>query len=106
MANAYTVKITHQETEHTITVPADRKILEVALEQGIELPYSCNAGVCTTCAALVVEGAINQSDAAGIGPSVQEAGYALLCSAYAKSDLELEADKEEDVYQMQFGQES
>ncbi|MGK7888750.1 MAG: 2Fe-2S iron-sulfur cluster-binding protein [Leptolyngbyaceae cyanobacterium] len=103
MADAYTVKIKYQDTEHTITVPADRKILEVALEQGIELPYSCNAGVCTTCAALVVKGSIDQSDAAGIGPSVQKEGYALLCSAYATSDLVLEADKEEDVYQMQFG---
>lgn len=104
MADVYTVEIKHQGTNHTISVPADRTILEVALEQGLELPYSCNAGVCTTCSALVVEGAIDQSDAAGIGPSVQEAGYALLCSAYAKSNLKLETEKEDEVYQMQFGQ--
>jgi len=104
MADSYTVKIKHQGTEHSITVPSDRKILEVALEQGVELPFSCNAGVCTTCAALVVKGSVDQSEAAGIGPEVQEAGYALLCSAYAKSDLELVSDKEEEVYDMQFGQ--
>lgn len=103
MADTYTVTIKHQETEHTFSVPSDRTILEVALEQGIELPFSCNAGVCTTCAALVEEGTIDQGDAAGIGPSVQAAGYALLCSAYAKSDLKLVSDKEEEVYQMQFG---
>ena len=103
MADAYTVEIKHQGTDHTITVPADRTILEVALESGIELPYSCSAGVCTTCSARVLSGTIDQSDAAGIGPSVQEAGYALLCSAYATSDLKLEADKEEEVYQLQFG---
>ena len=53
MADVYTVEIKHQGTNHTISVPADRTILEVALEQGLELPYSCNAGVCTTCSALV-----------------------------------------------------
>lgn len=103
MADTYTVEIKHQGADYTITVPADQTILNAAADAGLELPSSCNAGVCTTCAAKILSGDIDQSEAAGIGTSVQEAGYALLCSAYAKSDLKLETNKEEEVYQMQFG---
>ena len=103
MADTYTVEIKHKGEDYTITVPADQTILKAAEAAGLELPYSCNAGVCTTCAAKVLSGEIDQSEAAGIGPSVQEAGYALLCSAYAKSDLKLESNKEDEVYEMQFG---
>ena len=103
MADTYTVEIKHQGEDYTITVPADQTILQAAEAAGLELPYSCNAGVCTTCAAKILSGDVDQSEAAGIGPSVQDAGFALLCSAYAKSDLKLESEKEEEVYQMQFG---
>lgn len=104
MAEAYSVEIRHQGTVSTVTVPADQTILSVALDQGLELPYSCSAGVCTTCAAQVLEGDVDQSDAMGLSPDLQEQGYVLLCSAYPRSDLTIETEKEEKVYQLQFGQ--
>lgn len=103
MADAYTVEIHHQGSTHTITVPTDQPILQAALDAGLDLPYSCNAGVCTTCSAKVLEGTVDQSEAAGIGPSTQAAGYALLCHAKPTSDLKIETEKEEEVYQLQFG---
>jgi ferredoxin len=39
----------------------------------------------------------------GISPELQAEGYALLCVAYPRSDLKLETEKEEIVYQRQFG---
>ncbi|MGF1515331.1 MAG: 2Fe-2S iron-sulfur cluster-binding protein [Elainellaceae cyanobacterium] len=104
MADTYQVEIQHQGTAHTFSVPGDRLILEVALEHGVELPYSCSAGVCTTCAARILEGSVDQSDAAGISRDLQDKGYVLLCSAYPKSNLKIESDKEDEVYQLQFGQ--
>jgi ferredoxin len=104
MSKTYTVEILHQGITHTIAVPEDRTILSVANEQGLELPSSCTAGVCTTCAAQILEGTVDQSEAMGISPELREKGYALLCVAYPRSDLKIETEKEDTVYDLQFGQ--
>ncbi|UBF27286.1 2Fe-2S iron-sulfur cluster binding domain-containing protein [Kovacikia minuta CCNUW1] len=104
MPNIYTVEIHHQGNTHTIQVPEDRTVLEVATEAGLDLPFSCTAGVCTTCAAQLLEGTVDQGDAMGIGPDLRERGYALLCVSYPRSNLKVETEKEEVVYQLQFGQ--
>lgn len=106
MANTYTVEIKHQGTVTSIQVPADKTILTAANEAGLDLPFSCSAGVCTTCAALVTAGTIDQSEGMGVGTDLQAEGYALLCVAYPRSDIQLETEKEDVVYQKQFGQPS
>ncbi len=106
MSNTYTVEIHHQGSTHTIQVPDDRTILDVADEAGLDLPRSCTAGVCTTCAAQLLEGTVDQPDAMGLSPNLREQGYALLCVAYPRSNLKIETEKEETVYQLQFGQAS
>ena len=103
MPNTYTVEILHQGSTHTIQVPEDRKILDVADEAGLDLPRSCTAGVCTTCAAQLLEGTVEQPDAMGLSPELREKGYALLCVAYPRSNLKIETEKEDTVYQLQFG---
>ena len=40
----------------------------------------------------------------GVSPDLQAQGYALLCVAYPRSDLKVETEKEDIVYQKQFGQ--
>jgi ferredoxin len=104
MATSYTVEINHQGTTHTISVPENKTVLAAAQEAGLELPFSCSAGVCTTCAALVTEGEVDQTDGMGVSPDLQAQGYALLCVAYPRSDLKVETEKEDIVYQKQFGQ--
>ncbi|MBE9032773.1 2Fe-2S iron-sulfur cluster binding domain-containing protein [filamentous cyanobacterium LEGE 11480] len=104
MANVYTVEILHRGTTHTIQVPDDRAILEVANEQGFDLPASCTAGVCTTCAAQIIEGEVAQEDGVGLSPELQQQGYSLLCVSYPKSNCKVETDKEDAVYELQFGQ--
>jgi ferredoxin len=103
MTTVYNVKINHQGQEYTIQVPEDQTVLACAEEAGIELPSSCLAGVCTTCAAWIKSGTVEQSEGMGISPELQKQGYALLCVAYPKSDLVIETEKEETVYNKQFG---
>lgn len=103
MTTTYTVKIQHQGQEYTIAVPEDQTVLAAAQEAGVELPSSCLAGVCTTCAALIKSGTVEQSEGMGISPELQSQGYALLCVAYPTSDLLVESEKEEVVYSKQFG---
>ncbi|XGV99834.1 MAG: 2Fe-2S iron-sulfur cluster-binding protein [Leptolyngbya sp. BL-A-14] len=104
MAKTYTVEIQHQGTLHTLQVPDDQTILDAAQASGLDLPNSCNAGICTTCAAQVIEGTVDQPDAMGVSPELREQGYTLLCVAYPRSDLKIETEKEETVYHLQFGQ--
>jgi ferredoxin len=103
MSNTYTVELRHRGTTHTIQVPASKTILEAADEAGLDLPSSCHAGVCTTCAAQILEGTVDQSDGMGVSPELQQQGYVLLCVAYPRSDLKIETEKEETVYKLQFG---
>jgi ferredoxin len=103
MTTTYKVEIQHEGKTYNIEVPEDKHILQAAYAAGIDLPSSCNAGVCTTCAAQVLQGTVEQSDGMGVSPELQAEGYALLCVAYPRSDLKLESNKEDAVYQRQFG---
>ncbi len=103
MPLTYTVEITHQGKSQTIQVSEDQTILDAATNADIDLPFSCSAGVCTTCAAQITEGKVKQDDGMGLSPDLQAEGYALLCVSYPLSDIKLESNKEEIVYQRQFG---
>ncbi|MGK7951090.1 MAG: 2Fe-2S iron-sulfur cluster-binding protein [Xenococcaceae cyanobacterium] len=106
MSNTYKVEIIHQGTTHNIEVNEEQTILQAALDAGIELPYSCNAGVCTTCSAKILTGEVDQSDGMGVSPELQAEGFTLLCVAYPRSDLKIESEQEDVVYQRQFAQPS
>ena len=103
MTTTYKVEISHLGTTQTIEVREDQNILQAAYDAGIDLPSSCNAGVCTTCAAQLSQGSVEQGEGMGLSPDLQKEGYALLCVAYPRSDIKLESGKEEVVYQRQFG---
>lgn len=102
MSKTYTLKIQHQGNTHTIEVREDKTILQAAHDAGIDLPNSCSAGVCTTCAAQILSGTVEQSDGMGLSPELQDEGYALLCVAYPRSDVQIESEKEDMVYERQF----
>ncbi|MDG2991512.1 2Fe-2S iron-sulfur cluster-binding protein [Candidatus Synechococcus calcipolaris G9] len=88
---------------HDIRVTGDRYILHSAEEQGIALPFACRNGACTTCAVRILSGEVYQPEAMGLSTALQEQGYALLCVSYARSDLEVETQDEDEVYELQFG---
>lgn len=103
MVNTYTAEIQHQGQTYTIPVAEDQTVLQAAELAGLSLPTSCGAGVCTTCAALILSGQVEQSEGMGVSLELQQEGYALLCVAYPRSDLKIVTEKEEEVYQRQFG---
>ena len=61
-------------------------ILDAGMNNGMELPYSCKAGVCSTCKCKLVEGQVDMDIAHGLEPHEIEAGYILSCQAHPISD--------------------
>ncbi|MFN9871275.1 MAG: 2Fe-2S iron-sulfur cluster-binding protein [Cyanobacteriota bacterium] len=104
MSASFTVIAELDGTSHTFPCSEDQTVLAAAEAAGVPLPSSCCSGVCTTCAARLLEGSVHQPDAMGVKAELREQGYALLCVSYPRSDLKLMAGQEDALYEAQFGQ--
>jgi ring-1,2-phenylacetyl-CoA epoxidase subunit PaaE len=73
------VTILYQGTEYKIIVPPDKTILQTALDQNIDLPYSCQSGMCTACMGKCVGGKIKMDESDGLSDKEINQGFVLLC---------------------------
>ncbi|MBB3017352.1 ring-1,2-phenylacetyl-CoA epoxidase subunit PaaE [Microvirga lupini] len=61
-------------------------VLDAATAEGLELPYACKGGVCSTCRAMLVEGEVDMDANFALEDYEIARGYILTCQSYPVSD--------------------
>jgi len=83
---SHEVLIRYDGQEFRVSVDPDKTILASALDKGIDLPYSCQSGLCTACRGKAISGKVKLDEEDGLSKSELEEGYVLTCVGHPLTD--------------------
>ncbi|MEN9334569.1 MAG: hypothetical protein RLY35_1749 [Bacteroidota bacterium] len=63
-----------------------KSLLQVGIDLGLDPPYSCQGGICTSCRAKVLEGEVQMKVNHALTPREVEKGYILACQSHPLTD--------------------
>ncbi len=84
--NTYEVVLKLKGHEYKLDVPYYKTILHVALENKIDVPYSCRAGICSSCTATCVKGGVHMDYNEVLMDDEIAAGRVLVCTGHPTAD--------------------
>jgi ring-1,2-phenylacetyl-CoA epoxidase subunit PaaE len=79
------VSIVLDDETTVIEVPSGETILNAALDAGLDPPYSCQGGICSSCMALVTKGTAVMEKNSILSDEEVEEGFILTCQAHPTS---------------------
>jgi ring-1,2-phenylacetyl-CoA epoxidase subunit PaaE len=65
--------------EYEVNVPSNKSILEAALDQDLDMPFSCQSGLCTACRGKLLQGKVHMAEDEGLSEEEINQGYILNC---------------------------
>lgn len=80
------VSVSMDGSQRSFTMNRATSLLEALLENAVDAPFACKAGVCSTCRCNVVEGEVEMAANHALEDYEVERGYVLACQSYPVSD--------------------
>lgn len=80
------VQIIYKGETYNIQAGENQSILQAALQNKIDIPYSCRVGICSACSAICSSGKIQMTANEVITPADEAKGWVLTCTGYALDD--------------------
>jgi ring-1,2-phenylacetyl-CoA epoxidase subunit PaaE len=84
--NTYSVRILWNKNSYDLSVPYYKRILDIALENNINLPYSCRAGICSSCTSSCTSGSVRMDYNEVLTDQEVASGRVLICTAHPTSN--------------------
>ncbi len=80
------ITLFYEGTEYKLPVKPHETVLEAALNMDIDLPYSCQAGMCTACMGKCVSGKVQMDEEDALSEAELGEGFILTCVCHPLTD--------------------
>lgn len=80
------ITLIYEGAEYRLAVKPHETVLEAALNMDIDLPYSCQAGMCTACMGRCTSGKVHLDEEDALSEAERNEGFILTCVTHPMSD--------------------